>query len=226
MTDGSLMKVELLMSNVVDQIARTGLVAVARTESANSAIPLVGALLAGGVNIVEFTLSHRSALGSLEQAADHWGEQALLGMGTVLDPESARSAILAGARFIVSPSLNVGVIEMCRRYSIPVFPGALTPTEIVNAWQAGADVVKIFPASVVGPRYLRELKGPFPSMRFMPTGGIGADNLGDYLQAGAVAVGIGSNLVSPALVQAGDWTTITARARTLVETVAAARKGS
>lgn len=211
--------------SVLAEIERAGLVAVARTESAQSAIPLVGALLDGGVRVVEFTLSHRSALASLEQAAAHWGEAAVLGMGTVLDAESARQAILAGARFIVSPCLSLPVIEVCRRYSVPVFPGVLTPTEIVAAWQAGADVLKLFPASAFGPRYLGELKGPFPQMRFMPTGGIGAENLGEYLKAGAVAVGIGSQLVAPALVRAGDWAAITARARTLAEAVAAVREG-
>lgn len=214
------------MSSILTKIVDAGLVAVARITDAEDAVPLVGALLAGGISNVEFTLSHRNGLACLERAREHWGERATIGMGTVLDPESARSSILAGAQFVVTPSLNTAVIQMCRRYSVPVVPGALTPTEIVTAWEAGADVVKVFPASAFGPRYLRELNGPLPQIKLMPSGGVGPDNIADYLSAGAVAVSVGGSLVAPALVQSKNWDEITERARQLVAVAQQAGKGT
>jgi 2-dehydro-3-deoxyphosphogluconate aldolase / (4S)-4-hydroxy-2-oxoglutarate aldolase len=210
--------------DALSNICSSRLIAVARTDDAAAAVSLVDALFCGGVRIIEFAFSHRSALASIERALEHIAKAGLpvtLGAGTVLDPETARSAILAGAQFVVSPSLNLDVIRMCRRYSVPVLPGALTPTEVVTAWEAGADLVKIFPASTFGPKYISELHGPLPQVKFVPTGGVNLDNAAEYLRAGATAVAVGGNLVSSKLVKDGDWAEIEKRARAFSGAVAA-----
>jgi 2-dehydro-3-deoxyphosphogluconate aldolase/(4S)-4-hydroxy-2-oxoglutarate aldolase len=143
----------------------------------------------------------------------------------VLDPETARIAILAGAEFIVTPTLNPGTIELCRRYAVPSMIGAFTPTEILTAWEAGASVVKVFPATAVGPRYFKDVLGPLPQVKLLPTGGVGAENAADFIRAGAVAIAVGSNLVDARTVAAGDWSTIEERARRLIEIVRDARPG-
>jgi len=140
----------------------------------------------------------------------------LMGAGTVLDPETARAAILAGAEFIVTPSLNLKTIELCKRYGKPIIPGAFTATEIMTAWEAGADMVKVFPASIGGPKYIKALLGPLPQLRLVPTGGVSAENAAEFLRAGATAVGVGGKLVDKTLVNSGDWDAITAEARRLV----------
>jgi 2-dehydro-3-deoxyphosphogluconate aldolase / (4S)-4-hydroxy-2-oxoglutarate aldolase len=155
----------------------------------------------------------------LEKVAERLGDKILLGAGTVLDPETARAAMLAGAEFIVSPAVNVEVIELCRRYSKLVMPGALTPTEVVTAWQAGADIVKIFPSELTGPKYIKALKAPLPQIRMMPTGGVNLDTAEEFLKAGACALGIGGSLVEPKAVAAGDLKRIESLARQYVEIV-------
>jgi 2-dehydro-3-deoxyphosphogluconate aldolase/(4S)-4-hydroxy-2-oxoglutarate aldolase len=141
----------------------------------------------------------------------------------VLDPETARAAILLGAQVIVTPTFNPATVDLCKRYSIPTVIGAFTPTEILSAWQAGATYVKVFPAGSVGPRYFKDVLGPLPQVRLMPTGGVTADNAGDYIRAGAHGVGAGSNLVDAKVVAAKDWATITSRAAAYVAAVATAR---
>jgi 2-dehydro-3-deoxyphosphogluconate aldolase / (4S)-4-hydroxy-2-oxoglutarate aldolase len=206
--------------NVVAQLEAAGVVAVARLEDAETALAVTGALVAGGLKAIEFTFTTQGVLGVMEKAVARYGKELLIGAGTVLDPETARAAILAGARFVVTPAVRPDVITMCRRYGITVAVGALTPSEILTAWEAGADIVKVFPASAFGPKYLKDVKGPLPQVRLMPTGGVDLANLGDYLKAGAVAVGVGGNLVK------GTPAEVEARTREYVAAVAAARGGS
>ena len=180
------------------------IVAVIRAESGDLLVDVAEALLAGGVDVMEVTFTVPRAVQVLEKVADKLGKRVLLGAGTVLDTETCRAALLAGAEFIVSPAVNVQVIEMCKRYSKPIMPGAFTPTEVVTAWQAGADIVKIFPSEITGPRYLKALHGPLPHIRLMPTGGVNLETATDFLKAGACALGVGSSLVDPKVVAAGD----------------------
>ena len=205
-------------------LEETGVVAVVRLDDLAPAERLVDAVLAGGVRCIEFTLTNRTAITVIEQVRTSHGDRMLIGAGTVLDSESARTAITAGAQFVVTPTLRLATIETCRRYSVPIACGAFTPTEILIAWEAGADWVKVFPASVGGPRYLREILGPLPQVRLIPTGGVSVDNAGEFIAAGAVAVAVGSNLVKQAQVAAGAWDDITNTARKVVEAVAAARR--
>ena len=178
------------------RILQSKLVPAVRTRDGGSAVRAIRALHAGGVRVFEIPLTVPGALGALDAARAALGAQVVLGSGTVLDGQSARMAILAGAEFLVSPSLTLEVIEVARRYSVPVFPGALTPTEILAAWQAGADCVKVFPASAVGgPAYLRSLSAPLPQVRLMPMGGVTLKTVRDYLDAGASLLGVGADLV-------------------------------
>lgn len=202
------------------------IVAVIRAESPDQLVDVADALVAGGVEVMEVTFTVPRATQVLEKVAAKLGDRILLGAGTVLDPETARAAILAGAEFIVSPTTNPQVIEMCRRYSKLAMPGALTPTEVVTAWQAGADIVKIFPSELTGPRYLKLLHAPLPQVRLMPTGGVSVDTAGEYLKAGACALGVGGALVDPKLVAAGDFAEIERRAKQLVEAVQKFRAGA
>ncbi len=177
------------------------------------------ALLAGGVEAIEITFTVPGAHRVLEQTADRLGDKILLGAGTVLDPETARTALLAGAEFIVSPTVNLDVIRLCRRYDKAVLPGALTPTEVLTAWEAGADVVKVFPSDLTGPKYLKALHGPLPQVRLMPTGGVDLGTAADFLRAGACALGIGGSLVEAKAVAAGDMARIESLARQYIEIV-------
>jgi 2-dehydro-3-deoxyphosphogluconate aldolase/(4S)-4-hydroxy-2-oxoglutarate aldolase len=199
------------------------IVAVIRADSPDQLVEVAEALVAGGVEVMEVTFTVPRATQVLEKVAAKLGNRILLGAGTVLDPETARVAILAGAEFIVSPTTNVQVIEMCRRYSKLAMPGALTPTEVVTAWQAGADIVKIFPSELTGPRYLKLLHAPLPQVRLMPTGGVNLDTAVEYLKAGACALGVGGALVDPKLVAAGDLKKIESLARQFVQLVSAYR---
>ncbi|WP_425617984.1 bifunctional 4-hydroxy-2-oxoglutarate aldolase/2-dehydro-3-deoxy-phosphogluconate aldolase [Anatilimnocola sp. NA78] len=188
----------------LDRVFDSCIVAVIRAESGEKLVDVAEALLAGGVEVMEVTFTVPKAVQVLERVADKLGDRVLLGAGTVLDPETCRAAFLAGAQFIVSPTVNVQVIEMCKRYSKLVMPGAFTPTEVVTAWQAGADIVKIFPSEITGPKYLKALHGPLPHIRLMPTGGVNLETAADFLKAGACALGVGSSLVDPKLVATGD----------------------
>ena len=177
------------------------------------------ALLAGGVEGIEITFTVPRAQHVLEQVADRLGDKIVLGAGTVLDTETARIAILAGARFIVAPTVNLEVISLCRRYSRLIMPGALTPTEILTAWEAGADIVKVFPSDLTGPGYLKAIHGPLPQIRLMPTGGVNLQTAAEFLKAGACALGIGSSLVDPQSVANREFAKITGLAKQYVEIV-------
>jgi 2-dehydro-3-deoxyphosphogluconate aldolase/(4S)-4-hydroxy-2-oxoglutarate aldolase len=207
-----------------DVIEEDGVIAVVRLDDLSRAVPLTEALVAGGVRAVEFTFTNREAAGAISAAREALGARALIGAGSVLDAETARVAILAGAAFVVTPTVSLPTIEVCNRYGVATTIGALTPTEILTAWQAGATYVKVFPASVGGPRYLRDVLGPLPQLKLIPTGGVDAANAGEFIRAGAVAVALGSNLVSPRAVAAGHWEAITAEARAVIAEVARARR--
>ena len=207
----------------LQRVARSGIVAVIRAASGQRLAEVAEALLAGGVDVMEVTFTVPKAPPALEHVAARLGDQILLGAGTVLDAETARVALLSGAQFIVSPTVSFDVIKLCRRYDKLVMPGALTPTEVLAAWEAGADIVKIFPSDITGPAYLKALGGPLPQVRLMPTGGVTLETAADFLKAGAFALGIGGSLVSPRAVADGDFQSIERLARQFVEVVARAR---
>ena len=182
--------------DVLARIREVGLVPVVRAQSPEEAATAIDAIRKGGVPILEITMTVPGAVPLIESLARRFGDDALVGAGTVLDPETARAVILAGARFVVSPSLNVDTIALCHRYGIAVFPGALTPTEVVTAWQAGADMVKVFPAgNVGGASYIKALKAPLPQVELIPTGGVSLKTAADFIKAGASALGVGADLV-------------------------------
>ena len=206
------------------QIISEGIIAILRASSSQSLMDAANALKTGGISVIEVTLTTPGALEIIHQAVEALGEEVLFGAGSVLDPESARAAILAGANFIVMPSTNIEVIQLCRRYTIPVFPGAYTPTEIVNAWQAGADMVKLFPASNGGPDLIKAIKAPLPQVKLVPVGGVDVNNTASFIRAGAEAVGVGSSLVNDRLLEAKNFTEITNRARLFIEQVQLGRE--
>src|SRR5215210_3846750 len=191
---------------ILAAILEIGVVPVVRTSSAESAIRSIEALHRGGIRSAEITMTVPGALKALEKLADQFGNSIVLGAGTVLDPETCRSCMLAGAQFFVTPSLNLATIEMAKRYSKAIFPGALTPTEVLAAWQAGADAVKVFPAGAMGgAKYIKALRGPFPQIEMIPTGGVNLDTAADFLRAGACAVAVGGELVDPVTIKEGKY---------------------
>ena len=198
---------------VLNQILETGVVAIMRASSSDQLLGAAEAILAGGVLAIEVTMTTPGALDVIHQATNKFGSQVLFGVGSVLDAETARAAILAGAQFVVCPTLNPATIQICNRYSVPVFPGAYTPTEILTAWEAGADVVKIFPASVGGPDYIKAIRGPLPHIRLAAVGGVDLTTTKKFFQAGVAVVGVGGELVNQKLLDARDFATITERAR-------------
>jgi 2-dehydro-3-deoxyphosphogluconate aldolase/(4S)-4-hydroxy-2-oxoglutarate aldolase len=198
---------------VLDGMIECGIVAVVRGKSDELILKAIRAALGGGVNVIEITFTVPNALGIIRRLAAELGEDVILGAGTVLTPDDAINAVEAGAQFIVSPSTSIATIEAAKSRGVVVCPGALTPTEVVTAWQAGADIVKIFPASVMGPKYLRDLHGPLPDVRFMPTGGVNLDTARAYLENGAVALGVGGDLINAKLMESGDFAEITRRAQ-------------
>jgi len=209
----------------LQDIVNCGVVAVIRVASAQEAVEVCGAIAKGGVKPIEITMTVPGAIDAIKELKGAMKDNVLLGAGTVLDPETARAVILAGAEFVVCPTLNLEVIEVCRRYSKVVIPGAFTPTEILTAWEAGADIVKVFPATVGGPRYLRDIRGPLPQIRLMPTGGVNVGNTPDFIRAGAVAVAAGTSLVDKKAVSEGKYDIITENAKKFVEAVKLARAG-
>ena len=205
-------------------ITGVGIVPVIRTASAESAVLAVEAIYRGGVRAAEITMTVPGAVGALEKVADRFGDNIMLGAGTVLDPETARICMLAGAQFFVTPALRLSTIEMAKRYSKVICPGALTPTEVLTAWEAGADVVKVFPCgNVGGARYIKALKGPFPQIEMIPTGGVNLETAGDFLKAGACAVAVGGELVDAKTIAEGRYDLIEDRARQYLAAVAKAR---
>jgi 2-dehydro-3-deoxyphosphogluconate aldolase/(4S)-4-hydroxy-2-oxoglutarate aldolase len=203
----------------------TGVVAVVRVDDASGLVDLAEALREGGVVHTEITMTVPGALGAIDAAARELGEDVFIGAGTVLDAVTARSAIDAGASFIVAPSLDLDVIAMARRYGVMVVPGCLTPTEITQAWSAGADIIKLFPGRVATPGYFADLRGPFPQVRLMPTGNVDLETTREYIRAGAVAVGVGKALVDRDALKRQEWSVITANARRFREVVDRAREG-
>lgn len=202
----------------------SGVIAVVRLPDAKDLRAAVVALAAGGVAAVEITLTTPGAREAITQlASDDAMAPCVVGAGTVLDEQSARDVIARGARFVVSPTLDRGVVRLCREQGVTCIPGAFTPTELLEAWRAGAAVVKLFPASTGGPRYLREVLAPLPFLRVVPSGGVSLENAAEWVRAGAAAISVGSALVNPALVRAAQWSELTARARELVDSVAGAR---
>jgi len=208
------------------RIVDCGVIAVLRAPSGRMLGDVAEALLAGGVEAIEITFTVPGADRVLEEVAGRLGDKILLGAGTVLDSQTARIALLAGAEFIVAPTLNLEVIRLCHRYDKPVMPGALTPTEVLTAWEAGADIVKVFPSDLTGPGYLKALHGPLPQVRLMPTGGVNLQTAADFLKAGASALGIGGALVESKAIAAGDMNRIESLARQYVQIVRTTRDGS
>jgi len=205
--------------DTIEKINNVGIVAVIRADNGEVLADITEALVSGGVTAIEVTFTVPKALRVLEYIADRFGDSIQLGAGTVLDAETARTAILAGAEYIVAPITHIPTIEMAHRYDKAVMPGAITPTEVVTAWQAGADVVKIFPSDLTGPSYLKTLKGPLPQVQMMPTGGVNLETANDFLAAGAVALGVGGSLVEKKAVQSKDWERIASLAARYVEIV-------
>ncbi len=209
----------------LQRILDGGIVAIVRAPSGEMLADLGEALLAGGIACMEVTFTVPEAHRVLEHLRHRLADRLVLGAGTILDTETARIALLSGAEFLVTPTLNVEVIRLCRRYSKPVFPGAMTPTEILAAWEAGADVVKVFPSEVLGPAYLRAIHGPLPQVRLMPTGGVNLQTAADFLRAGACALGLGTALVERQALQQRDWARIESLARQYVQIVREVRGG-
>lgn len=210
-------------TELLNGILESGVVAIVRLSGSESLLRVAEAIASGGVRHIEFTMTTPGALQTLESVSARLGGAVVMGAGTVLDAETARAAILAGARFIVAPNLNPDVITVCHRYGAVCMPGALTPTEILQAWEWGADVVKVFPADSFGPAYIRAVRAPLPQVRLAPVGGVSVDNTADYIRAGASCVGVGSSLVNDRLIAQADWTSLRARARAFVEAVAEGR---
>jgi 2-dehydro-3-deoxyphosphogluconate aldolase / (4S)-4-hydroxy-2-oxoglutarate aldolase len=211
-------------AQVLSFIQDIGIVPVVRTATAEAAIKAIEAIYNGGIRAAEITMTVPGAVKALEKVADQFGDKLVLGAGTVLDPETARICMLAGAEFFVTPALNVKTIEMARRYSKAICPGALTPTEVLTAWEAGADVVKVFPCgNVGGAKYIKALKGPFPQIEMIPTGGVNLETAGDFLKAGACAVAVGGELVDAKLIKAGDYAGIQKLAEQYVAAIQKAR---
>jgi 2-dehydro-3-deoxyphosphogluconate aldolase/(4S)-4-hydroxy-2-oxoglutarate aldolase len=208
------------------QVLDCGIVAVVRSPDSEQLVEAARALAEGGVSVVEITMSVPNALDVVRQVRQALGDRVLLGAGTILDPETARAALLAGAEYIVAPTVNLDVIRLCRRYDKLVMPGALTPSEILTAWEAGADIVKVFPAEVVGPAFFKALRGPLPQVRLMPTGGVDLTTAAAFLEAGACCLGVGGQLVEPRAVAARNFDRIRDLARQYRAVVSRVRQGS
>jgi 2-dehydro-3-deoxyphosphogluconate aldolase/(4S)-4-hydroxy-2-oxoglutarate aldolase len=203
----------------LSRVLKSGIVAVIRSTSSEQLVEVARALYEGGVDVLEVTFTVPRALEIIAAVRKALGDKVLLGAGTVLDPETARAAFLAGAEFLVAPTVNLDVIRLGNRYDKLVMPGAFTPTEVLTAWEAGAQIIKVFPADIGGPAYLKTLHGPLPQVRLLPTGGVNLNTIADFLKAGACAVGLGGALVEPKAVQAGDMARIKSLAAQYVEIV-------
>ena len=209
----------------LDLIRSTGVIAIMRANSSDQLIAAADAIKAGGVRVIEVTMTTPGALNVIEEAIGRYGDEVLFGAGSVLDAETARAAILAGAGFIVAPTLKVGVVELCNRYSVPVMPGIFTPTEALTAWEAGADMVKLFPASVGGPDMIKAIRAPLPQLEIVPVGGVDLTTAVDFIRKGAAALGVGSSLVNQKLLDAGDMAELRRRAEAFIAAVQAGRTG-
>lgn len=212
-------------AGIAARIESSGIVAVIRADSPEQLVDVCQALHEGGVTASEITMTTPGALDAIHNAQTKLGQSCVIGVGSVLDAETARAAILAGAQYVVAPTLNLQVIEMAHRYGRPVVPGALTPTEILTAFQAGADMVKVFPANHFGPKYFRDILAPMPQLKLTPTGGVDLDTAADWIKAGAACLGVGSSLVKKDLIKQRDWAGLTKLARQFVDIVRQARGG-
>jgi len=192
----------------IKRIESSGIIAVIRSNTSAQLVPICEALSQGGVEVMEITMTTPGALDAIAAARKALGDSCIIGVGSVLDPETAQAAITAGAQFVFAPTLNLSVIEMTHRHSCPVIPGAMTPTEIQTATQAGADMVKVFPANHFGPQYFKDLLAPMPHLKLTPTGGVNLDTAADWLSAGAAALGVGSAMVKKEFIENQDWTAL------------------
>lgn len=211
-------------SEVLKQIKDTGVIPVVRATTADEAMRAIDAIREGGIAVLEITMTVPGAVSVIEQVTARFGNEALVGAGTVLDAETAKACISSGAQFVVSPALNLETIAYCRQQDVAIMPGALTPTEVVQAWNAGADFVKVFPAGAVGgPSYLKSLKAPLPQIELVPTGGVSLKTAADFIRAGAAALGVGADLVDIKAIREGQAALITERAKQFIEIVRQAR---
>ena len=214
----------MLKQEQMERIEDCGVVAIIRANSSEELIDVAAAIKEGGVDIIEVTMTTPDALRVISEVSKKYGDEVLIGVGSVLDAETARAAILAGAEFVVSPVVKQDVIEISRRYSKVVMPGAFTPTEILTAWEMGADYVKVFPSSLGGASYIKAVKAPLPQITLVPTGGVEVDNAGEFIKAGSAALGVGSALVSSRIVAARKFDVLTETAQKLVQEVQKARQ--
>ena len=209
----------LSKSEKLDLVRQTKIIAIMRAKQSSQMLQAAEAIQAGGVRVIEVTMTTPGALDLISEANQRFGDAVLFGAGSVLDAETARLAILAGAGFIVAPTLSLPVIQMCNRYSIPVMPGCYTPTECLAAWEAGADMIKLFPADVGGPDFVKAILAPMPQLEIVPVGGVTVDNVDEFIKKGATAVGVGSSLINQTLVEQGDFAELTRRARAFMTAV-------
>ena len=206
----------------LEWIHESGVIAIMRAKSSDQLIQAADAIKAGGVKVIEVTMTTPGALRVIEEATRKYGQDVLFGAGTVLDAETARAAILAGAEYIVAPTLNLEMVALCNRYAVPVVPGCYTPSEMLTAWEAGADMVKLFPASVGGPSLIKAILAPLPQLKIVPVGGVNLDTAADFIRMGAYALGVGSSLINQTLLDAGDHDELQRRAEAFLKEV---RKG-
>lgn len=207
----------------LDLMRQTGVIAIMRADSSDQLIIAADAIRAGGVRAIEVTMTTPGAIETIRAATRRYGGETLFGAGTVLDPETARAAILAGADFVVAPTFDPDMVALCRRYGIPVFPGCYTPTEMLAAWEAGASMIKLFPADIGGPAYLEAVRAPLPQLEIVPVGGVNLDTAADFIRSGAAVLGVGSSLVSQKLLDSGNMEDLRRRAAAFVAEVAKGR---
>lgn len=205
-------------------IRETGVIAIMRAQSSEQLITAADAIKEGGVRVIEVTMTTPGALRVIEEAKQKYGEAVIFGAGSVLDPETARAAILAGADFIVAPTLNLAMITLCNRYNIPVMPGCYTPTEALTAWEAGADMIKLFPAGFGGPALIKAILAPLPQLEIVPVGGVNLETAANFIRAGAVSLGVGSSLVNKSLLDSGEMGELTRRAEGFIKAVQQGRE--
>jgi len=210
--------------DIFNRMMSEGLIPVIRVSSAQEAVDVADAIKEGGVTLIEITMSVPGAIDTIKELTRKYKDEIIMGAGTILDPETARAALLAGAQFIVTPTLNLDVIQLAHRYSAVVVPGAMTPTEILTAWNAGADMVKVFPAAQLGgPEYLKAIRGPLPQILLVPTGGVNLQNAGAFIKAGAAALGAGGELVDKKAVKEKKFNIITENTRAFLKVIKEAR---
>jgi 2-dehydro-3-deoxyphosphogluconate aldolase / (4S)-4-hydroxy-2-oxoglutarate aldolase len=210
---------------VLNRMINEGLIPVIRVTSASEAMDVADAIKEGGVSLIEITMSVRGAIDVIKELAQKYKDEIIMGAGTILDPETGRAALLAGAQFIVSPTLNLDLIQLAHRYSTVVIPGAMTPTEILTAWNAGADMVKVFPAAQLGgPEYIKALRGPLSQILLVPTGGVNLQNAGAFIKAGAIALGVGGELIDKKAIKEKKFHIITENTRVFLKTIQEARR--